>query len=86
MTAEEYSKHIKEEIEGAKEYAKSYISYKAKSCNPMANRYKEMSLDELKHAKYLYEEAMDHLELADTGSITDVYVDSASIVAYMLKL
>ncbi len=86
MTVEEYVKHIKEELNGAKEYAKKYVGYKATQCQQLANRYKEMSMDELKHAKYIYEEAMSCLELADTEPITNAYVDSASIAAHMLKL
>ena len=86
MTAEEYTKHIKEEIEGAKEYAKLYIGNKSVHNCQWANRYKEMSQDELKHAKYIYEEAMSCLDFADTEPITDVYVETAATVAYMLKL
>lgn len=86
MTTEEYSKHIKEEIDGAKEYAKLYVSNKTLYNNSLASRYKEMSSDELKHAKYLYEEAMCRLDPADVEPITDIYVEPASIVAYMLRL
>lgn len=86
MTTDEYIKHIKEELSGAEEYAKKFISYKTVNRSRIACRYKEMSLDELKHAKYIYEEAMNCLEIADTEPITDVYVDSASMIAHMLKL
>jgi DNA-binding transcriptional regulator YiaG len=44
---------LSEEIEGAENYAEQYIEHKARGVMHKASRYKEMSLDELKHAEYL---------------------------------
>lgn len=48
---------IDDELCGAKEYAESYVEYKAKGNNNLATKYKEMSLDELKHATYIHDMA-----------------------------
>ena len=63
-----YVDHIKEELEGAKEYAECYVDYKVRSNNSsdpyskeMTARYKEMANDELRHANYLHEEAMTEI-------------------------
>lgn len=47
--------HISEELDGAKVYAENYVEQKVKGNSAMANRYKEMANDELKHAAYLHE-------------------------------
>lgn len=57
-----YAEHIAEELDGAKEYAEKYIECKAKGNSQWANRFKEMSNDELKHASYLHEKAMQEIE------------------------
>jgi ferritin len=46
---------INDEIESAKEYAEKYVEAKAHGDTAMANRYKEMANDELKHATYLHD-------------------------------
>lgn len=56
------AKHIEEEICGAKDYAEKYVECKAKDNVPWANRYKEMANDELKHAGYLHEKAIQEIE------------------------
>lgn len=53
---------IDEELKGAKNYAESYVEYKAKQNSTWANRYKEMSNDELKHANYLHDLAIIEIE------------------------
>ena len=53
---------IEEELEDAKEYAEDYIEQKVKGNTAMANRYKEMSNDELKHAGYIHEMAVKEIE------------------------
>lgn len=58
----EYVDHLKEEVEGAKEYAEKYIECKAKGNTQRANRYKEMASDELKHATYIHEWAVMEVE------------------------
>lgn len=53
---------IDEEICGAKDYAECYVEMKAKNNTQWANRYKEMSNDELKHANYIHERAVQEIE------------------------
>ena len=53
---------IKDEICSAKEYAEEYLTFKAKNNLNMANRYKEMAQDELKHANYIHERAVSEIE------------------------
>ena len=54
--------HIDEELCGAKDYAEKYLECKAKGDMQWANRYKEMASDELKHAGYLHEKAVQEIE------------------------
>lgn len=54
--------HIKDELCGAKEYAEEYLTFKAKEDSAWANRYKEMAQDELKHADYIHERAVEEIE------------------------
>lgn len=58
----ELADQIKDELCSAKEYAEEYLSYKAKGDNNWANRYKEMALDELKHADYIHERTVAEIE------------------------
>ena len=53
---------INDELHGAKDYAEDYLTMKAKNNVNWANRYKEMSTDELKHAGYLHERAVEEIE------------------------
>ena len=53
---------IKDELHSAKEYAEEYLSFKAKDNGQWANRYKEMSQDELKHAGYIHDRAVQEIE------------------------
>lgn len=60
---------IKEELEGAKNYAEKYVEYKVKanSANEvrykeLSNRYKEMANDELRHSALLHEQAVTAIE------------------------
>ena len=54
--------HMKDELNGAKEYAEEYLSFKAKGNQPMATRYKEMASDELKHAGYIHDRVVSEIE------------------------
>lgn len=54
--------HLDEEIEGAKEYAEKFVECKAKGNVARANKYKEMAQDELKHATYIHEMAVQEIE------------------------
>lgn len=58
----DFVEHIKEEVEGAKEYAEKYVECKAKGDLQRAARYKEMASDELKHAMYIHEMAVAEIE------------------------
>lgn len=58
--------HIKEELEGAKEYAECYIEKKAANNSAWANRFKEMANDELTHAMYLHELVVEEIEKLKT--------------------
>ena len=53
---------IKDELCSAKEYAEEYLTFKAKNNATMANRYKEMSQDELKHAGYIHDRVVGEIE------------------------
>ena len=53
---------IEEELEDAKEYAEDYVEQKVKGNMAVANRFKEMSSDELKHAGYIHEMAVKEIE------------------------
>jgi len=53
---------MKEELCSAKEYAEEYLSFKAAENTAWANRYKEMAMDELKHAGYIHERAVMEIE------------------------
>lgn len=54
---------INEEIEGAKDYAECYLDKKSRNDSQWAQRYKEMANDELKHAMYLHDYAVEELEV-----------------------
>ena len=58
----ELADEIKDELCSAKEYAEEYLTYKAKGDGTWANRYKEMSQDELKHANYIHERVVADIE------------------------
>lgn len=53
---------IMDELHSAKEYAEEYLSFKAKDNGQWANRYKEMATDELKHAGYIHDRAVQEIE------------------------
>jgi len=54
--------HIDEEICGAKDYAESYLEYKAVGNAQWANKYREMANDELKHATYIHDIITSEIE------------------------
>lgn len=67
--------HIKEEVEGAKDYAEKYVEFKAKGNLPIANQYKEMSNDELKHAMFFHEQAVKEIE-----SLSKIYTPPTNML------
>lgn len=65
---EEMIEELEEEVEGAREYAEKYIECKAKGNIPRANKFKEMSQDEIRHFNTLRE-----IDMADAESIKRVH-------------
>lgn len=57
----DYVVHIDEEIEGAKEYAETYLMCKAKG-SQRASQYKSMAQDELNHATNLHTFVAEEIE------------------------
>ena len=55
--------HIKEEVEGAMEYANKYAEYKVLG-SPRASTYKQMAYDELSHADKIHEFAVEEIQKA----------------------
>lgn len=47
--------NLKDELCSSKEYAEKYVEKKVEGNNAWANRYREMSNDELNHAAYIYD-------------------------------
>lgn len=52
---------IEDELEGAKEYAESYLDYKVKGNNSRATQLKSMAQDELNHANNIHEIAVSEI-------------------------
>lgn len=69
-----YVDHIKEELCSAKDYAEKYVEHKAAGNTEWANRFKEMSNDELKHAMYVHDLATEKIE-----EISKVFVPTADM-------
>lgn len=68
---------IDEELEGAKEYAETYLELKAKNdSNAMtyANRYKQMAQEELQHANNIHDRAV-----AEINQLSNVYTPPADM-------
>ena len=59
---------MKDELHSAKDYAEEYLTFKAEENTSWANRYKEMALDELKHADYIHERAV-----AEISELREIY-------------
>ena len=95
---QKYVEFIKDEVEGAKEYAEMYVEAKAKGNVSTASRYKEMTLDELKHASWIHERAVKEIEkISQTYTPPPEmlekwelehkeYVEQAALVRQMLEL
>lgn len=92
------AEHIEEELCGAKDYAEKYVEYKAKGENQWATRFKEMANDEIKHAGYLHDLAIQEIETLSKVYTSPVemqekwdkehkeYVEKAAWVKQMLTL
>lgn len=89
---------IEDELSDAKDYAEEYLSYKAKNNSTWANRYKEMSTDELKHAGYIHDRAVEEIEelrkvytppeemLEKWNSSHKKYIEKAAWIRQMLSM
>lgn len=61
-----YVDDIAEELDGAKHYIETALEYKAAGDTNRYNRYKEMSVQELSHAMFLHEFAVQDIEQLKT--------------------
>lgn len=52
---------IEEELESAKEYAETYLDFKAKGNSNWASRYKGLADDELRHAMVIHDRAVEEI-------------------------
>ena len=53
---------IADELDSAKEYAENHLMCKAEGNDEWSKRYYEMAEDELKHANYLHDKAVEEIE------------------------
>ena len=53
---------ISEELDSAKEYAENHLMYKAKGNDEWSKHFFEMANDELKHADYLHDLAVEEID------------------------
>lgn len=60
--------HIDDELCGAKDYAETYLEYKALGNMQWASKYKEMANDELKHAMYIHD-----ITVSEIDTLSKVY-------------
>lgn len=89
---------ICDEIEGAKGYAERYLEYRAEQDSTWAGRFKSMAEDELKHAGYLHELAVQEIqklkqvykppeEMQETWDKAHAgYVEKAAWIRQMLQM
>ena len=90
---------IMDEVCDAKEYGEKYIEEKVSGNSTVANKYKEMASDELKHAGYLHEIAVGEINKIKSSGIKypesmeerwkvlhAEYVDKAAWVKQILTL
>ena len=93
-----YVEQIDEELCGAKSYAEKYLEAKASDDSDLASKYKEMATDELKHATYVHNIAVDEIDrlrkvftppqdmLARWEKAHGKYIDKAAKVKSMLAM
>ena len=94
----EYVEMIDEELEGAKVYAEMFVDCKVQGKTEWANKFKEAANDELKHANFVHELAVqviteyrakvtppqDMLEKWDKAHAT--YIEKAAWIKTMLSM
>ena len=66
---------MKDELCSAKNYAEEYLTFKAKGNGTWANHYKEMAQDEIKHAGYLHDRAVEEID-----ELRDVYTPPQDMI------
>lgn len=88
---------IDEELEGAKDYAEMYLQLKADG-NGMQSKFKDMAMDELRHAGYVHDYATEQINKLETVYTPPVemaeewershrkYVEKAAWVRQMLTM
>jgi phage-related protein len=74
---------LEDEIHGAKKYAEKYIENMAKGNNSRAVKYKEMAHDELKHAEYIRDFAVQ--EVDELRAVYQIPVEVEEKWAHSLK-
>lgn len=57
---------MKDEVEGAKQYAEKALLLKAENDSTWSNRYKEMANDELKHATWIHDYTVQQIDKLKT--------------------
>lgn len=89
---------IDEELEGAKAYAEEYLERKASGDSQWMSRFKEMATDELKHAGYIHNLAVEEINKLRTVYTPPVemeeqwttshkkYVECAAWIRTMLQM
>lgn len=89
---------INEELEDAKDYAQDYIEAKAAGNTTKANKSQSAAEDELKHASFRHEEAVEEIEkiravFRPTADMDDMwteahkhYVEEAALIRQMLAM
>ena len=89
---------IDDELNDAKDYAEEYLTFKAKGNTTWATKYKEMATDELKHAGYIHDRAVEEIEelrkvytppedmLQKWTSAHKTYIEKAAWVKQMLTM
>lgn len=98
LSIKRFADSIKEELEGAKHYSEQYIEAKAIGDMGVANRYKEMAMDELKHASYEHEWAVKKINEVSKVYTAPIemqekwehlhkeYVEKVAIIKQMLSM
>lgn len=90
--------YVCDELDGAMKYAEKYIEMKASGNSTWANRFRDISNDELTHAAYMYDyfnEKMKEIESVYTLSEEEYeevehmhkkYADKLAIIKHMLSM
>lgn len=98
MDLDYFKSHIKEELEGAKDYIKRAIEIKPMDPN-WAKMFVEMSTAELNHANYLYTMFIQYVDILDKSfpntpdyifecknKVTDIYTEMSAKVKMMHEM